>query len=64
MQLDNSGTRNRLLAAIGDVRSRVLKDAEGNEVGIALELANDLEIDEQRSIEILGYLLWRPADSD
>lgn len=64
IQLDNSGRRSRIVVASTDVRSRVLRDAAGNEVGMAVELENDSEVCKQHCTEILGNLLWDPTESD
>jgi len=64
IQLNKSGRRHELLEASGDVCSRLLRDAAGNEVGITLELINDSEMAEQHCAEILGNLLWDLTDSN
>ena len=64
IQLDNSGSRDRILAASPDVRSRILRDAAGKEVGITVELTNDSDTAKQHCAEILEPLLRDPNHSD
>jgi hypothetical protein len=64
VQLDNTGSRDSIVAASPDVHSRILKDADGNEVGITVELTNDSEEAKQHCLEILENLLWAPKERD
>jgi hypothetical protein len=61
-QLVNSGGRAQLLAASGDVRSRVLRDVAGQEVGVAVELLNDSDAARRHCAQIFGDLLWAPGE--
>ncbi|HKV81570.1 MAG TPA: hypothetical protein VJP02_25710 [Candidatus Sulfotelmatobacter sp.] len=60
-QLESSGARYRILAASGDLRAQVLKDPEGTEVGIAVELENDSSATKTHCAELFGNLLWKPV---
>ncbi len=61
IQMEKSGSRDRILAASGDVRSRILSDFAGKEIGVAVSLANDSESTKQHCAEIFGDLLWKPG---
>jgi len=61
-QLESSGARDRILAASGDLRTQVLKNPEGTEVGVAVELENDSSATKTHCAELFGNLLWKPVE--
>lgn len=60
-QLESSGARDRILAASGELRARVLKNPESTEVGVVVELGNDASATKTRCAELFGDLLWKPV---